>query len=137
MMARIRASRHGLTRCAHCGRHARVAAACSFCGGALGVASGSAISLGARGGLIAAALLGSPLAACDEPGHSDGGVITRADADVGTTSETTTSEDTTVTNDVPDVVMQDIYGAPPDSVVEVIEDDVPVQPLYGEPPREE
>ena len=166
-MARtIRTSRHGLTHCASCGRHVQVEAGgsgaaksgdgasasrvCAFCGAPLAQGPRSragSIPLGARGGLIAAALLGAPLAAagCDAD-------TTEVVADVAGDAEVVAdvpdrldaplyggvSTDSEVTADVPDSQPVDVYGAPP--VDDAVTTDAPAPldaPVYGSPPMDD
>jgi hypothetical protein len=161
MVKKIRVSRHGLTRCPSCKNHIRVAAPinktiCSFCetslAESLGTDTGEVI-LGTRmlsGGsraLLAATILGLPMAACggDEPVANDiVADVVEGDMPValyGLPMDMIDPPEEDVTGE--DVVVAPAYGLPMDmidppaeDVIEESDDSMPVA-LYGMPPAED
>ncbi len=141
-MATIRVSRQGLTRCPACGRHIRFAesvalTACPFCGSGLsGVAKAkAAIVHGARGGILAAGLMGALACESSATGTSPAGDTTGGDSavttDVASEPDVVDPGEDTV-EPAEDIGAQPEYGLPPMDVEEP--EDIPVQPLYGGPP---
>ena len=134
MVRRIKVTRQGLTSCPSCSAHIKLAASvsettCPFCNTALSVtASGNTSSLlgslassvmAGRSSLIVASLLSlGGVAACS----SDSGNTGNGD----------------VVQDVGDINIQPLYGAPADIVMDEgpPPSDVPDQPLYGAVPTD-